>query len=306
MSMTASLPDSSGEQGSFLDRHPLTLWILALLGYLAAYLPVFWDASHELWNTEEYGHGPIILAVLAWLFWSKRKEIFALDPHGSRWGWPALGLGILVYGAGRVFEISIFEMGSQVLVVSGIFLLLSGLTGLKLVWFPVLYLIFLIPLPGPFVDAVTGPLKSWISVIVVEILHWVGYPIGRTGVAITVGQYQMLVADACSGLHSMFSLSALGTLFMYIMARRSVAHNVIMLMSILPIAFVANIVRVIILILVTYHMGDEAGQGFLHGFAGMVLMLAALMSFFLLDALLSLIFREETYSSSEERPVKSL
>ena len=86
----------------------------------------------------------------------------------------------------------------------------------------------------------------------------------------------MLVADACSGLHSMYSLSALGTLFMYIMARRSRLHNAIMLASILPIAFVANIVRVIVLVLITYHFGDEAGQGFLHGAAGMVLMLVAL------------------------------
>ena len=109
---------------------------------------------------------------------------------------------------------------------------------------------------------------------------------------LTIGQYQMLVADACSGLHSMFSLSALGTLFMYIMARTSRLHNAIMLASILPIAFVANIVRVIVLVLVTYHLGDEAGQGFLHGAAGMVLMLVALAFFFALDALLVRLFGE--------------
>jgi Transmembrane exosortase (Exosortase_EpsH). len=103
---------------------------------------------------------------------------------------------------------------------------------------------------------------------------------------LTIGQYQMLVADACSGLHSMYSLSALGTLFMYIMARRSKLHNAIMLASILPIAFAANIVRVIALVLITYHFGDEAGQGFLHGAAGIVLMLVALVCFFGLDALL--------------------
>jgi hypothetical protein len=70
----------------------------------------------------------------------------------------------------------------------------------------------MIPLPGIIVDAVTGPLKQWISVIVVELLYGVGYPIARNGVILTIGQYQMLVADACSGLHSMYSLSALGTL----------------------------------------------------------------------------------------------
>ena len=102
---------------------------------------------------------------------------------------------------------------------------------------------------------------------------------------LTIGQYQMLVADACSGLHSMYSLTALGTLFMYIMARTSRLHNAMMLVSIPPIAFVANIVRVIVLVLITYHLGDEAGQGFLHGAAGMVLMLVALAGFFALDAL---------------------
>ena len=82
----------------------------------------------------------------------------------------------------------------------------------------------------------------------------------------------------------MFSLAALGTLFMYIMARKSLAHNAVMVAAILPIAFTANIVRVIVLVLVTYHFGDEAGQGFLHGAAGMVLMMAALVLFFMLDA----------------------
>jgi exosortase/archaeosortase family protein len=89
----------------------------------------------------------------------------------------------------------------------------------------------------------------------------------------------------------MFSLAALGTLFMYIMRRPSKLHNAIMLASILPIAFIANMCRVIVLVLVTYHLGDEAGQGFLHGAAGFVLMLVALAAFFALDALLSLVLK---------------
>jgi exosortase/archaeosortase family protein len=108
---------------------------------------------------------------------------------------------------------------------------------------------------------------------------------------LSIGQYQLLVADACSGLHSMFSLTALGTLFMYLMNRPSRVHNAIMLASILPIAFVSNIVRVVVLVLVTYHLGDEAGQGFLHGTAGIVLMVVALGILFALDALLLLALR---------------
>jgi len=95
------------------------------------------------------------------------------------------------------------------------------------------------------------------------------------------------VADACSGLHSMFSLSGLGVLYMYIVFRRSRVHNAIMLASILPIAFAANIVRVMVLVLITYHLGDAAGQGFLHGAAGIVLILIALGFLLLLDAALA-------------------
>src|SRR5678815_2516364 len=102
-------------------------------------------------------------------------------------------------------------------IVAAILLLLKGPAAIRVAWFALFYFIFMIPLPGIFVDGVTQPLKQWISAIVVELLYHVGYPISRNGVVLTIGQYQMLVADACSGLHSMYSLSALGTLFMYIM-----------------------------------------------------------------------------------------
>jgi exosortase B len=195
--------------------------------------------------------------------------------------------------------------GSQPFIAAGVLLLLRGPEAIRVAWFPLLYFVFMIPLPGILVDAVTGPLKQWISIIVVELLYDIGYPISRNGVVLTIGQYQMLVADACSGLHSMYSLSALGTLFMYIMARRSKLHNAIMLASILPIAFIANIVRVIALVLITYHFGDEAGQGFLHGAAGMVLMLVALMCFFALDALLDRVVARRERSAAARLPAGS-
>jgi len=266
--------------------------IIFLLGFALMYLPVYWGAAvgpAAIWRSDENGHGPIILAVLAWLFWTKREAIAnALTQPAPALGWPLFALGVLLYVFGRTFNTSSAEITSQLFVVAGGFLLLKGPPALRVAWFPVLYLVFLIPLPGTLVDALTGVLKQWISSTVESILYTAGYPIARSGVTISIGQYQMLVADACSGLNSMFSLSALGTLFMYIMARKSKLHNAVMLAAILPIAFVANIIRVIILMLVTFHLGDEAGQGFLHGGAGMVLMLVALFIFFLFDTTLAL------------------
>ena len=266
-------------------------WLIALGGFAVMYVPLYWWAAEGIWQTDDHGHGPIILAVLLWLFWGLRREIAAISfrPAPSL-GWPLFVLGLFTFLAGRVFGISVLEFGSQPMVVAGVLLLMKGPSALRLAWFPVAYFIFMIPLPSVLVDLITGSLKGLIANIVESLLYAFGYPIARSGVILSIGPYQLQVADACSGLHSMFSLSALGTLFMFMMGSKSKLHTVVMLIAILPIAFVANIVRVITLVLVTYYLGDEAGQGFLHGAAGMVLMLVALMFFFLLDKTLDRLF----------------
>lgn len=116
-------------------------------------------------------------------------------------------------------------------------------------------------------------------------------------VVLTVGPYQLLVADACAGLNSMFTLEALGMLYMKLMNYTSVGRNITLALLLVPISFVANVVRVMILVLVTYHMGDEAGQGFIHGFAGMVLFMVALMLMLVVDKILNLIWHRERKAS---------
>jgi len=267
-------------------------WFLALFGFAAMYLPVYWWAANSFWQSDEQAHGMIVLAVTAGLFWLQRKAILDAPVRPAPLaGWASVAVGLLVYLAGRALDISILALGSQIPVLLGAILILGGWPAVRAAWFPLVYIIFMIPLPGTLVDAMTGPLKQWVSAITANTLYAAGYPIARDGVLLTIGQYQLLVADACSGLNSMFSLSALGVLFMYISARASRLHNAIMLASILPIAFTANIVRVMVLVLVTYHLGDAAGQGFLHGAAGIVLMIAALLILFLVDALLAKVIR---------------
>ena len=268
-------------------------WVLALAGFAAMYVPLYWWAAGGIWQGEEQGHGAIILVVLGWLFWSLRGEINQLAARSAPLlGWPPFVVGILTYLVGRVFDISILEFASQPLVAVGALLLLKGTGAVRLAWFPLLYFVFMIPLPGILVDAITGSLKGLIANIVEAALYALGYPIARSGVILSIGPYQLQVADACSGLHSMFSLAALGTLFMYMMGPKRKLHLAIMLAAILPIAFVANVVRVVTLVLVTYYLGDEAGQGFLHGAAGMLLMLVALLFFFFLDQLLDKLMPE--------------
>ena len=263
-------------------------WLPVLAGLLVLYVPTFYGLANWLWQQDEHAHGPIILAIIVWLAWRKRAALFTLSSRpATASGIALLVFGLLLYVVGRSQEIVLFEVGALAPVLAGVLLAMRGWPVLRTFWFPVFFVAFLLPLPGVFVDALTGPLKQQISEVTVRLLHAAGYPIARDGVVITIGQYQLLVADACSGLNSMFSLSALGLLFMYLTARASLLHNAIVLAGILPIAFAANIVRVLALILVTYHFGDAAGQGFLHGAAGIVLMMAALSILLLVDAVLA-------------------
>ncbi|MGH8668538.1 MAG: exosortase B [Burkholderiales bacterium] len=267
-------------------------WLPVAAGLLALYVPVFYEFANGHWQSDDHAHGPIILAVIVWLVWRERGALLApLSRPALIPGIALLVLGLLVYVVGRSQDITIFEAGALAPILAGTLLAMRGWAGLRAFWFPILFVAFLVPLPGMFVDALTGPLKREVSEIAEQLLYAAGYPVARSGVMLTVGQYQLLVADACSGLNSMFSLSALGLLYLYLMQRKSWLHNTIMIASILPIAFVANIVRVMTLVLVTYHLGDEAGQGFLHGAAGIVLLLVALSILLALDAILARLLR---------------
>ncbi len=283
----ASIPNT--QSPARFSPGPWLPWIPVAVGLAALYLPTWWDLWHGVWNTEEQGHGPLILAVSIYFIWQKRAALIGdAEKTAPILGGAILAFGLLLYVLGRSQDILMFEVGSQIPVLAGTLLLLRGWPSIRAMWFPLLFLVFMVPLPGVIVDAITGPLKQNVSVIAENLLYWAGYPIARTGVVLSVGPYQLLVADACSGLNSMYSLSALGILYLYLMQYKGWWRNGILLASILPIAFAANIIRVMILVLVTYHFGDEAGQGFLHGFAGMVLFVIALVLLFLLDSILGL------------------
>lgn len=270
-----------------------------LLGLIALYGPTFWGLAHTVWASDEQGHGPIILGVSVFLFYKLRHELAASSgvPRPLA-GWLVSLFALVLYVFGRSQSILVFEVGSLIVLLSGLLLMFKGARALRLAWFPLFFLLFMIPLPGALVTAVTTPLKSAVSSIAEILLYHLGYPVARSGVVLSVGSYQLLVADACAGLNSMFTLEALGLLYMNLMAYTSVARTVTLAVLVIPIAFCANVVRVMILVLVTYHMGDEAGQGFIHGFAGMVLFGVGLVMLLIVDKFLGIWLPESKREAS--------
>ncbi|UCV29987.1 exosortase B [Ferribacterium limneticum] len=268
----------------------LYAWVIVALGLAAMYIPSFTDLFRGLWRQDEQAHGPIVLAISCWLFYRKWPEAMRLSEgkSASVWGWPVFLLGLVFYVVGRSQDILILEIGSLVWLIAALLLLLRGSAALKAQWFPLFFMIFMIPLPSPFVDAVTMPMKMAVSYAAETVLYGAGYPIARQGVILQIGQYKLLVADACAGLHTLFTLEALGLLYLNLVRHNSAFRNIALATLIVPISFTANVIRVMVLTLITFHFGDEAGQGFLHGFAGMVLFLSALLLIIGVDSLLQL------------------
>ena len=246
---------------------------------LAMYGPVLYGLlNNGLWSSSEHGHGPIVLAVSLWLLWKRWDDAKAgavLQPRPGM-AWAMLLLGAMLYLSGRTFDVVYVEVGSVIPMIIGILLLTGGTAMVKALAFPLFFMIFMIPLPGFVVEPISQVMKMTVSSAAEFILFNLGYPIARTGVILQMGQYQLLVADACAGMRTLFMLEALGILYLNVVRYSSALRNVTLALLIVPISFTANVIRVCVLALITYYWGDEAGQGFLHGFAGMVLFITAL------------------------------
>lgn len=273
------------------ELRPYLPLMLLTLGWAAMFGPSYYGLANTIWATDANGHGPIILAVSAWLLWRKKDDLLALPRKPATLAASVLLLcSVLMYAVGRSQSVWTLEIAAQNLALVALLLFFFGWPGVRSAWFPLLFLIFMIPWPNEWVDAVTQPLKSAVSAVAEGVLIGMGYPVGRSGVILTVGPYQLQVADACAGLNSLFTLEALGLLYLNLMKYTSALRNVLLAILVVPISFTANVARVIILVLITYHFGDAAGQGFVHGFAGMVLFLVALVLLLATDSILGLAF----------------
>lgn len=266
---------------------------LSLFGMFALTLKDLLFAEQAgLWNQDEHSHGPVMLCLSLWLLWTRWREYEGpTDGHapGTWLSWIMFLIGVLLFVPGRALGIIYFEVFAFIPMMIGIVALIGGYGLLNKVKFPLFFLIFMVPIPGFVLDPISHFVKLHISATVADILWRFGYPIGHTGVVLTIGPYQLLVADACAGMRTLFMLEAMGIFYLNVVKHTSLLRNVVLGILIVPISFVANMLRVLFLALITYHFGDEVGQGYLHGFAGLVLFVIALMLTISIDGVLRFI-----------------
>lgn len=229
------------------------------------------------WSTDEGGHGPIILGTGLWLLWREWKTTTAI-PEVPRPYLSAAGLALLlaVHVVARITgTLELEALSAYAALVLGAYLLVGGAI-IRALWFPLLYLTLALHPPEALIALITHPMKILISEWAVSLLHQLGYPVASSGVTIQIAQYELLMAAACAGLNSLLSLSAICLFYVYVRYRAPLPTLLLVGLLVVPVAIFSNFVRVLALILITYHFGESAAQGYLHDFAGLLMFSVAL------------------------------
>jgi exosortase B len=266
------------------------IWPALLVGsFLAAYTPTVLSLVDGPWQTEQEGHGPLIIAASLWLVWQSRDQLktTVLVPAPIV-GWTVLLLGLMLMFLARTQDVLTVEALSIIPVIAGSVLLSAGWAALRVLAFPIGFLFFAVPMPDWAIDAATVPLKVFISNMVTSVLYAAGYPIAQNGVMIMIGSYQLLVKDACSGMNSIFALSAIGVFYAYEFRWKNKLRSMLLLAAIVPITILANFIRVISLVLIAYYGGVDLLEGTLHDLTGIGLFVVAVVLLFLFDSFLGL------------------
>jgi exosortase len=268
------------------ESRSVNLAFLGALGasFFVAYLPTYAKLAGGAWQSEQEGHGPFIMIMAAWAAWLQRDKLRSIDLRPAPIaGWITLLLSLLTMAITRSQDLLMVEFATQIPVLLGCILLIGGWAMARIFAFPLAFLVFSIPPPGWLLDAFTVPLKVWVSDVVSNFLYNLGYPVAQNGVIIMIGSYELMVKDACSGMNSIFVLPAIGFFYALEFVPDDPLRKLILILSTVPIAILANIFRVLALVLGAYYLGVDRIEGLFHNATGIALWVFALILFFLFD-----------------------
>jgi len=247
--------------------------VMAVLGYLYA------DSLRFLMQTwledDNYSHGPFIPLISLYLIWLRRTQLQTIERRGSWWGIPIVAAGLLVYVVGEFAAMYAIVHLSLWIVIVGLLACTIGLSGIRLLAFPLLYLLAALPLPVFLQNELSSRLQLWSSALGIGCLQLVGVMAYRDGNVIDLGPIQLQVVEACSGLRYLFPLMALTLLCAYLY-RESLWKRMLLVLSSIPISILLNGFRIGAIGLLVEAYGGSAAEGFSHFFEGWVFFVASL------------------------------
>ncbi|MFC2071782.1 exosortase/archaeosortase family protein [Chloroflexota bacterium] len=260
--------------------------VLTGLVFIALYCPVLiWLVGIWL-NNPYYSHGFLILPVAAFIAWTKRKELVRAKPYLT--GVIVLAAGLATYVAGFAWRIHWLWAFSLLVAALGLVLYFWGTKAARSMAFPICFLIFMIPLP--FLDSMSIPLQSISASGSTSAVQAIGIPATRTGAEIHLPGAAFTIGMPCSGMNTLISLLALATLLLYFLKAPFYKKASLFLLT-FPIAILANILRIALLLVIAHLWGTEVAMTFFHDFSSLLMFILAMALLFLLTKLLRCKFR---------------
>lgn len=279
-------------QGIALGKPPADALktLLPLAAWLVLLVVTARDLSQFVWKTPENSFAPWLLLIALGLLAHHALKINwqQISPSRSE---RSLALVLFALGApgfalGHALQLELVNALGSLLLIAAAIAWNGGLAALRLLSFPLFFCLLALPYPAYWISSLTRPIKLYISQATEFTLYNLDFPVARDGVILALGPYRLLVADACSGLNSLVFLVALGLLYMHFTGHRPRCHRLFLVLLLLPLAIMANGVRVLTLALITYYFGDAVGQSYLHDAAGLVLYMSGFFGLLLADSLL--------------------
>ena len=241
----------------------------------ALYWPILAGLVTQWWDDANYTHGFLVPVFSGFLVWRERARLTAVVPRGSLPGLAVLigGIGILILG--NIGAENFLMRGSLIIVLSGLVLFHLGTRVLRILFFPLAFLFFMVPLPGVVFYAVTFPLQRLAAEQAAWTLDLLGVPVLLDGNVIHLSQISLGVTEACSGIRSLIALLASAVAWAYLMLPLGLIA-VAFVLSAIPITIFANAARVVATGLIGQWLGVEYASGFFHEFAGLAVYTFAL------------------------------
>jgi len=256
--------------------------LLALL----VYAPTFgWMYDRWMVEGSYYSHGPLVPLICAFLIWQQRTKLAAMHYKGVRLGWVFFLSGLLIHLISSLWQVYFSSGFSLLLTVAGLVLLFLGRRFLRQAWFAVAFLVFMIPLPEVLISNMSFRLKLFAASIATFAVNRMGIPAMRQGSVIQTQHAVLTVEDPCSGIRSLIALIALGALMAH-MSKLTRPKKIVLFASTLPIAILSNVVRIILLTVVSEIYGTEAAMGWFHDFTGFAVFAVAFLGLVLVSKML--------------------
>lgn len=247
--------------------------LLALLT-IGLYARVIRGLAIDWWDDPNYSHGLLIPFFVAFVFWRERARYRHLLVQPSNAGFVAMLAAIVLLLAGSLGSDPLTTRISLLMLLAGLVLFLGGRAALRAAAFPLGCLVLMIPIPTILLNEIVVPLQSLASQLATTALEGFGYAVLREGNILNIGDSGIEVAEACSGIRSLFSIIALAVGYGCITKSRAWVR-VALVVAMVPVTIAANAVRVVSAGMVAYHLGPDRVEGFLHTFSGLLVFATA-------------------------------